>query len=174
MPSSPSTTRPNSVAGQATRRVLWWVIAIGLAVVALDQLSKWLVVRNWPGDTIEVTGFFNLVLLCNTGISFGLLPGESVLKPWILSFLALAVVVGLLIWIRGKRSHVLAAGSGLVAGGALGNVVDRVRLGCVIDFIDVHAGGWHWPAFNLADSAITVGVAVLLAHGLFFDAAEGK
>ena len=61
-----------------------------------------------------------------------------------------------------------------MVGGALGNVADRLRLGCVIDFLDLHAAGWHWPAFNVADSGITVGVALLLVHGLFFDAAEGK
>ncbi len=174
MSSSPSTTRPNSVAEQRVRRVLWSVVAIGLAVAALDQLSKWQVVRHWPGEVVEVTGFFNLVLLCNTGVSFGMLPGESVLKSWILSAFALAVVVGLLVWVRRKQGLWLVSSSGLVIGGALGNVVDRVRLGCVIDFIDVHAAGWHWPAFNLADSAITVGVALLLVHGLFFDAAESK
>ena len=174
MPYSLSTTRPSSVAGQRVRRILWWVVAIGLVVVALDQLSKWQVVQSLPAQGVEVTGFFNFVLVCNTGISFGLLPGDSPLKAWLLSGFALAVVVGLLIWVRNKDSRLLLAGCGLVVGGALGNVVDRLRIGCVIDFIDVHAVGWHWPAFNLADSAITVGVILLLVHGLFFDAPEGK
>ena len=162
------------MAGQRVRHILWWVVTIGLVVVALDQLSKWQVVRSLSAEVVEVTGFFNLVLVCNTGISFGLLPGDSAVKAWLLSAFALAVVVGLLIWVRSKDSQLLLAGCGLVVGGALGNVVDRVRIGCVIDFIDVHAAGWHWPAFNLADSAITVGVALLLVHGLFFDAPEGK
>ncbi len=174
MPYSLSTTRPNSVAGQRVRHIFWWVVAIGLVVVALDQLSKWQVVRSLSAEVVEVTGFFNLVLVCNTGISFGLLPGDSAVKAWLLSAFAVAVVVGLLIWVRSKDSRLLMAGCGLVVGGALGNVVDRVRIGCVIDFIDVHAAGWHWPAFNLADSAITMGVALLLVHGLFFDAPEGK
>ena len=165
------------MAGQRVRHILWWVVTIGLVVVALDQLSKWQVVRSLSAqvaDVVEVTGFFNLVLVCNTGISFGLLPGDSAVKAWLLSAFALAVVVGLLIWVRSKDSQLLMAGCGLVVGGALGNVVDRVRIGCVIDFIDVHAAGWHWPAFNLADSAITVGVILLLVHGLFFDAEESK
>lgn len=174
MPSSRSTTRPNSVGEARARTVVWWVLAIGLAVVALDQLSKWQIVRLLPAEPVEVTGFFNLVTVCNTGISFGLMPGDSVLKAWILSAFAVAVVAGLLIWVRRKESRLLIAGVGLVVGGALGNVVDRIRLGCVIDFLDVHAAGWHWPAFNLADSAITVGVAVLLAHGLFFEPTQGK
>lgn len=156
------------------RHVVWWAVAIGLVVITLDQLSKWQVVRLMPAEVVEVTGFFNLVLLCNTGISFGLWPGESAAKPWILSAFAVAVVIGLLIWVRRKDSLLLTAGCGLVVGGALGNVVDRLRLGCVIDFIDVHAAGWHWPAFNLADSAITVGVALLLVHGLFFEPTQGK
>jgi signal peptidase II len=168
------------VAGQRVRHILWWVATIGLVVVALDQLSKWQVVRSLSAQVaevvqgVEVTGFFNLVLVCNTGISFGLLPGDSAVKAWLLSAFALAVVVGLLIWVRSKDSQLLMAGCGLVVGGALGNVVDRVRIGCVIDFIDLHAAGWHWPAFNLADSAITVGVALLLVHGLFFDVQESK
>ena len=174
MPYSLSITRPSSVAGQRVRHILWWVVTIGLVVVALDQLSKWQVVRSLSAEVVEVTGFFNLVLVCNTGISFGLLPGDSAVKAWLLSAFALAVVVGLLIWVRSKDSQLLMAGCGLVVGGALGNVADRVRIGCVIDFIDVHAAGWHWPVFNLADSAITVGVALLLVHGLFFDAPEGK
>lgn len=174
MPSSPSTTRPNSVAVFRPRQVVWWAVAIGLAVVALDQLVKWLVLRHLPAQGVEVTGFFNLVLVCNTGISFGLLPGESPWKPWLLSAFAVAVVIGLLIWVRGKDSRLLTAGVGLVVGGALGNVVDRLRVGCVIDFLDLHAAGWHWPAFNLADSAITVGVALLLVHGLFFEPEQGK
>ena len=156
------------------RHILRWVAAIGLVVVVLDQLSKWLVVGRMPAQVVEVTGFFNLVLVCNTGISFGLLPGDSPVKAWLLSAFALAVVIGLLIWVRRKDSLLLTAACGLVVGGALGNVVDRLRIGCVIDFIDVHAAGWHWPAFNVADSAITVGVALLLVHGLFFDAQEGK
>jgi len=162
------------VAGQRVRHILWWVVAIGLVVAALDQVSKWQILQSLSGQGVEVTGFFNLVLVCNTGISFGLLPGDSPVKAWLLSAFALAVVVGLLIWVRGKDSQLLVAGCGLVVGGALGNVVDRLRIGCVIDFIDVHAAGWHWPAFNLADSAITVGVALLLVHGLFFDAQESK
>ena len=174
MPYGLSTTRPSSVAGQRVRYILGWVVAIGLVVVALDQLSKWQVVRSLPAQAVEVTGFFNLVLVCNTGISFGLLPGDSPLKAWLLSGVALAVVVGLLFWVHNKDSRLLVAGCGLVVGGALGNVVDRLRVGCVIDFLDVHAAGWHWPAFNVADSAITVGVALLLVHGLFFEVSEGK
>ena len=174
MPSSLLTTRQNSVAERRVRHIVRWVVLIAVLVVALDQASKWLILRSLPPEAVEVTGFFNLVLVCNTGISFGLLPGQSALKAWILSGFALAVVAGLLVWVRNKDSALLMAGCGLVVGGALGNVADRLRLGCVVDFLDLHAAGWHWPAFNLADSGITVGVTLLIVHGLFFDAGEGK
>ena len=177
MPSGLLTTPPNSAAGAGARRVLPWVAAIGLLVVALDQISKWQVVGGLtalPAPFVEVTGFFNLVLVCNTGISFGLLPGDSPVKAWLLSAFALAVVVGLMIWVRRKESRLLLVGTGLVVGGAIGNVIDRLRVGCVIDFLDFHVAGWHWPAFNVADSAITVGVVLLLVHGLFFESSDGK
>ena len=174
MPYSLSTARPNSVTGQRVRHLFRWVAAIAFVIIALDQLTKWQAVRDLSVAPVEVTGFFNLVLVCNTGISFGLLPGDSPLKAWLLSGFALAVVIGLLVWVRNKDSRLLVAGCGLVVGGALGNVIDRLRVGCVIDFLDFHAAGWHWPAFNVADSAITVGVGLLLVHGLFFEASEGK
>src|SRR5690606_9236152 len=90
----------------------------------------------------------------------------SPLGPWVLSGLALAVVVLLLVWLR-RVDHVLTAtGLGLIIGGALGNVIDRVRFGAVLDFLDFHAFGWHWPAFNVADSAISVGAVLLLVVAL--------
>ena len=162
------------MAGGRTRQILSWVGAIGFLVVALDQLSKWQILEHLMAPPQAVTGFFNLVLVCNTGISFGLLPGGSPWQPWLLSGFALAVAAGLLYWVRNKDSRLLTLGVGLVVGGALGNVVDRLRVGCVIDFLDFHLAGWHWPAFNVADSAITLGVVLLLVHGLFFEASEGK
>lgn len=168
--------RPNSRAGGDVRRVLSWTAAIALLVVALDQLSKWLILASGPalGEAWSVLPVLNIVQVCNRGISFGLLSGESAIKPWLLSGFALAVIVGLLIWVRNKAGPLPPLATGLVAGGAIGNVIDRIRFGCVVDFVDVHAGEWHWPAFNLADSAITLGVGVLIVHGLFLDAEESK
>jgi len=176
MRSSLSTTRPNSVAGGEARRILAWTVAIATLVVALDQLTKWIILASGPApaESWRVVAFLNIVNVCNPGISFGLFPGHSAIKPWILSGFAVAVVAGLLFWVRNKDGFLPMIATGLVAGGALGNVVDRVRLGCVVDFIDVHAAGWHWPAFNVADSAITLGVAFLIVHGLFFDEQEAK
>jgi signal peptidase II len=176
MPSSSSVSPPNSAGGTRPWSGLRPALALAAAVLALDLLTKWLILEvvMQPPRVIEVTGFLNLVLVENRGVSFGLFGGQGSWTIWAFSALALAIVVGLLVWLhrRGGVWHTLAVG--LICGGALGNVADRLRFGAVVDFVDVHAGSWHWPAFNLADSAITVGVAVLLVHGLFFDAHEGK
>ncbi|MFQ6018578.1 MAG: signal peptidase II [Kiloniellaceae bacterium] len=146
-------------------------MALGLAAAVLlfDQASKWAVLElvMQPPRVIEVTGFFNLVLTYNFGISFGIFGGQGAWKPLGLSALALAVVAALLYWLWRQPERLLAVAIGLVVGGALGNVIDRLRFSAVVDFLDFHLGDWHWPAFNLADSAITVGVVLLVFDGLF-------
>src|SRR6266853_165860 len=133
------------------------MLALGLAVAALaallDQVSK-LWVLQYFGESgcasrmMPVTSFFDLVLTCNRGVSF-----------WIFSVLAALVVIALVVWLFRVRSPLLAVAIGLVIGGAIGNVVDRLRLGAVVDFLYFHVGAWYWPAFNLADRAICLGVA---------------
>ncbi|HYB09883.1 MAG TPA: signal peptidase II [Alphaproteobacteria bacterium] len=144
-------------------------VAITLAVILLDQLSKWFIVERvmQPPRVIPLLPFLNLVLVFNRGISFGMLRGEESWAPWGLSALALAVVIWLFIWQRRAANRWISIAVGLIAGGALGNVVDRLFQQAVTDFIDFHWGEYHFPAFNLADSAINVGVAVLLAEALF-------
>ena len=137
-------------------------------VVALDQISKWWMVGLLlprGGRPVEIAPFFNLVEVWNRGMSFGLFNAAQM--PW--AFVAVALAISaLLVWWLGRAGRAWQALSiGLVLGGALGNVVDRVRFGAVFDFLDFHAAGWHWPAFNLADSAISVGVCLLLLDGLF-------
>ncbi len=153
-------------------------LALGVAavVILLDQLSKWLIlaVVMQPPRVIEVTGFFNLVLTFNTGVSFGLFSSESLVMPWVLSGLALAIVAFLLFWLRRHRRPLAAWSVGLIVGGAIGNVIDRVRFAAVVDFLDFHLAGWHWPAFNVADAGIVVGVGLLLIDGLFLDRDGGK
>lgn len=140
------------------------------AVVAGDQLSKsWIV--GYLADparlgTETLAPIFNLVLVRNRGVSFGLFNGDSAANSAIFSILAAAVVAGLLVWLWRARSVLIATAIGLIAGGAIGNVIDRLRLGAVTDFLDFHWGEWHFPAFNLADSAITVGVGLLVIDGL--------
>jgi signal peptidase II len=140
-------------------------LAIAGLVVVLDQLTKWAIL-TWLDRAIALTPFFNLVVVWNRGVSFGMFDSASRLGPWILSGLALAVVVLLLGWLRRVAHPLTSAGLGLIIGGAIGNVLDRVRFGAVIDFLDFHALGWHWPAFNVADSAIFVGAVLLLVDGL--------
>ena len=121
-----------------------------------------------PPRVVEVTGFFNLVLTYNTGVSFGLFGGAAApWKPWALGGLALAVSAGLLYWLAREPERLLGLAVGLIVGGALGNALDRAHQPGVVDFLDFHLAGWHWPAFNLADSTIFLGVAVLIIDGLF-------
>lgn len=138
------------------------------AVIVLDQLSKWWILGLMdPPREIALAPFFNLVLAWNRGVSFSLFHSGAAYAPYVLSAVALAVVAGLLWWLRRMERPLPILAIGLVVGGALGNVIDRLRYGAVVDFLDVHAAGWHWPAFNLADSAITLGVAGLVIDGLF-------
>ena len=150
------------------RNLIW---AVAAAATLADQGSKALIVRILPpGRSIAVIpGFFDLTLVTNTGGVFGLLRDvEGVWRGLLFSVVPLAVVA--FVFGYGWR---LPAGRawartalGLILGGALGNLVDRLRLGHVIDFLDAYAGPYHWPAFNLADSGICVGVAMLLVEGL--------
>ena len=148
-------------------------LALGLglaaAVVVVDQLSKWWIVERvmQPPRVIPVTPFFNLVMGWNRGVSFGMFNWDSAASAWVFSALALAIVALLLVWMARDDRASCAAALGVVIGGALGNVVDRVRFGAVADFLDFHAFGLHWPAFNAADSAISLGALALLADALF-------
>lgn len=138
--------------------------AIGMGVaLALDQATKWLVTTLYvPPGGVEFTPFLNLVFWRNPGVTFGLFDGHGELGRWILTALALAITVALAIWLRRTERRLGAVALGLVMGGALGNVVDRVRVGAVTDFIDLHLAGRHWPAFNIADVAVVTGVVILL------------
>ncbi len=142
---------------------------VAAAVVLVDQLSKWWIAARImdPPRAIEITGFLTLVLAHNRGVSFGLLDTDSALAPWLFSGLALGIVAVLVYWLAGMRRRWPAVAIGLMIGGAVGNVIDRLRLGAVVDFLDFHWADLHWPAFNAADSALTVGVAMLLVDGLF-------
>jgi signal peptidase II len=140
-------------------------LLLALVIILADQASKAMVLAM-VDEPVVVTPFFNLVLVWNRGVSFGMLDSGGIGTPWLLSGLALAVVVALVLWLRRVDQKLTAIGLGLVIGGALGNVIDRIRFGAVFDFLDFHLAGYHWPAFNVADSAIVIGAAVLLADGL--------
>ena len=142
------------------------------ATVVVDQAVKQLLqlyLRDAQGGDRIVTvidGFFRLVTVWNRGVSFGLMSGDRALPPWILSGIAVAVCIGLFIWLRRTDQTLTGWGIGLVMGGAIGNVIDRARWGAVFDFADFHVGQWHWPAFNVADSAIVVGVGLMLLDSI--------
>jgi len=145
-------------------------LAAAAAVVVLDQLSKAAVLNFFagdaPGSRDSVTPFFNLALTYNRGMSFGLFNNGPGLNALFFSLVATAIVAVLVYWLGRAASRFLAIAIGLIIGGAVGNVIDRIRLGAVVDFLDFHIGYWHWPAFNLADSAICIGVAAMLLDGL--------
>lgn len=144
-------------------------IITGLAVLAADQASKWWILHrvDLPGlRQIVLLPVLNLTMVWNRGVTFGLLTGSGRWNALILSALAIAVVVALGIWLRRAESRLTAIALGAIAGGAVGNIADRLRFGAVVDFIDAHAGAWHWYVFNVADAAIVCGVAALLLDGL--------
>jgi lipoprotein signal peptidase len=144
-------------------------LALAAVVLILDQASKWWIleiVRLPEVGRIEVTPFMNLTMVWNRGITFGLLAGDAWWHPWALAGIALAVAAALVVWLARAPDRWTALAIGLVLGGAIGNVIDRLRFGAVADFIHLHAFGWHWYVFNVADSAIVIGVGLLLAHAL--------
>jgi signal peptidase II len=146
----------------------WRWFALSAAIVAADQLTKWLVLGYFENryPRVELTGFFNLVLVFNKGAAFSLFAQAAGWQtPLLAAFaLAAAVIVSVLI-VRNPGRGLLCLGLALILGGALGNLIDRLRFGHVVDFLDFHALGWHWPAFNVADSAISVGAVILILEG---------
>jgi signal peptidase II len=170
---------------------------IALDIFILDQLTKWYILEyfirkevqpnaapagliEWltdaparlpAGTSIELLPFFNLTMVWNEGISFGMFQGSGV---WILVSLSLAITVIFSIWLTRAQGWLQAISLALVIGGAVGNVLDRLRFGAVADFFDFHVMGWHYPAFNIADCAIVVGIALLVLDGIFFEPKRAK
>lgn len=165
------------------------LIGFGLIIdiIILDQISKWFILESifkpqmgleplgffdWirstarlPFITLEYTSFFNLTMVWNEGISFGLFQSGN---PWPLIIMALTISSIFSVWLCRAKSWVEAISLSLVIGGAIGNIIDRLHFGAVADFFDFHIMGWHYPAFNIADSAITIGIVILVANSLFF------
>lgn len=140
-------------------------LGIAVAVILLDQLTKALILGALQlGESRSVTSFFNLVRVHNTGAAFSFLAGASGWQRWFFVGLALLVIGVLVAWLRRlpRGEGRLALALALILGGAAGNLIDRVLYGHVIDFIDLYYRDWHWPTFNIADSAITIGAALLL------------
>ena len=142
-------------------------LIVASVVIALDHATKWWVVTIFmnPPRVVDVWPFFNVVMVWNRGVTFGLLDDTPYWGQWAFIGLSLAIVAILLLWLHRSETRWQAAAIGLIIGGALGNVIDRVHYGAVADFLDFYVGSYHWPAFNIADAAITLGVTVM-----FFDA----
>lgn len=157
---------------------------VAVVALVLDQVTKeWVMTALLPclsgpagpgcavvSPAIEVTGFFNLVTAWNFGVSFSMFYSQHDLMPYMLSVMAILISGALLWWGRANDRLLAAVATGMVVGGAIGNVIDRLRYGAVADFLDFHVAGWHWPAFNVADCCIVVGVGLLLIDGLFSEA----
>lgn len=158
------------------RRFTIWMIVAGL-VVAADQLTKWLIVERVPlYSKIPVTSFFNITHQENPGAAFSFLADAGGWQRWFFTGLAVLVSLFIVRWLwtlRSERQPVLGSGLALVLGGAVGNLIDRLHLGHVIDFIQVLIAGWPFPSFNVADAAISVGAGLLIIDALFFST-DGK
>jgi lipoprotein signal peptidase len=141
---------------------------VALGVMVADQTSKAWILSVLPQQAhpLELLPVLDLTLTWNRGITFGLFNGQDTISAVLLVAVALAVVAALVVWLRRAESPLVAAAIGAIAGGAIGNVVDRVRFGAVVDFIHAHIGDWQWYVFNVADAAIVCGVATLVLDGL--------
>jgi len=139
------------------------IYLIPVLIILLDQFTKVLILGNISEHTVvAVMPCFNLFLTFNKGVSFSLLSSDSAYAPYLLSAFALVVSLCLLYWLKKEKDNLCRVGLALILGGALGNVIDRIRFGAVVDFLDFYVGDYHWPAFNVADSAICIGVALIL------------
>lgn len=143
---------------------------VATVIFVFDWWSKACVLQNsdlLAGKAIELTSFFNLVLVYNRGVSFGMFAGHN--QPLLLVVISSAIVLVLLAWLFRNQALMVALAIGSIIGGALGNIVDRLRYGAVVDFLDFHLAGLHWPAFNIADSFVFIGVVVLCIYSMFFE-----
>lgn len=148
-------------------------LLFALLLIVIDQITKNLIVMYLYEGQKEILPFFNLVHVWNRGISFGLFNHDHS-GAWLLVGLSLVITTFFFIWLKRVDHKPLALAIGAVIGGALGNVIDRIRFQAVVDFLDFHVGDWHYPAFNVADSAIVLGIAFIVLDSLFFEPKRHK
>lgn len=154
--------------------MLKW-LALSLLAVVLDQASKWVVDSSMQlYQSIPLVPYFNLTYVRNTGAAFSFLSEAGGWQRWFFAGLAVVISIVITVWLARLKQHEtwLAVALSLVLGGAIGNLIDRLAYGYVIDFLDVYYQTWHWPAFNIADSAITLGVLLMLLES--FDLVGSK
>lgn len=174
-PMKPEGKEVSEVADRPNRRFIAWMV-VALVIVAADQATKWAIVE-WVDlyDKVPINSFLNITHQQNTGAAFSFLAGAGGWQRWFFVVLASIVSAVLVVWlwrIRTEGPLVLMAGLSLVLAGAVGNLIDRARLGYVTDFIQVWFGNWPFPSFNVADSAISVGAALLIIDALFLSGRE--
>ncbi len=155
---------PNSWRGK-----YFWLAVIAGGIVIADQVTKYIILREvgLHASIPVIPGFFHITHIQNPGGAFGFLANQSAMVRGILFLFVSTLAVGLVLWFYHKTPPThrwLAAGFALIVGGAIGNLIDRVRFGKVVDFLDFFIRGWHWPAFNVADSAITIGITIFIIH----------
>lgn len=151
-----------------------WLI-LSAVIIAADQWSKLLILDTLQlHESIAVTSFFNLTLAFNEGAAFSFLADAGGWQRWFFTAVALIASVVLFIWLwrTPRKQWGLSLSLSLILGGALGNVIDRIQYGYVVDFLDVYVKAWHWPAFNIADMAISIGAVLLLIDAWFFTEPE--
>jgi len=158
------------------RFVIWMIVAV--VIVIADQLTKWAIVEWVPlYDKIPLNTFINLTHQKNPGAAFSFLADAGGWQRWFLAVLASAVSIVIVVWLwrlRNEGQNILTAGLTLVLGGAIGNLIDRILLGHVTDFIQVLFGSWAFPSFNVADASISVGAALLIIDALFFSGRQER
>lgn len=172
---------------------IYYIFTIFIALL-IDQISKWMVTEmimrsaqkkgdpvfffEWLADppsgkleymSFEILPFYNIVMVWNYGVSFGLFNNHSSENALLLSGVAVIIAFFLILWMLDTPYKYVGLALAMTVGGALGNVVDRMRFGAVIDFIDIHVAGYHWPAFNVADSCVVIGILFVIVHALFFE-----
>jgi signal peptidase II len=158
------------------RFIIWMIVAV--VIVIVDQLTKWAIIEWVPlYDRIPLNTFINLTHQKNSGAAFSFLADAGGWQRWFLAVLASAVSIVIVVWlwrIRNEEQNILTAGLALVLGGAIGNLIDRILLGHVTDFIQVLFGSWAFPSFNVADAGISVGAALLIVDALFFSGRQER
>jgi len=143
-----------------------WYLLLALAVLIADQITKWWAQMSLPmAQPIKVTDFLNWFLIYNPGAAFSFLSQAGGWQRWFFTVIGIVAAI-VIIWLLQKNTHdrPFCLALSLILGGAIGNVIDRLLYGAVVDFIDVHYDGWHWPAFNVADSAISIGATLIVIN----------
>jgi len=188
--------QPQQPPTQSAGLRLFSIVMIFIVIIS-DQITKWmtteLIMRpEQGGDSLdflewittfpskvsyhqfEVLPFYNIVMVWNYGVSFGMFNHQSAENALLLSGIAVVISFILLVWMFASTDKYASLGLALAIGGAFGNIIDRVRFGAVIDFMDIHAYGFHWPAFNVADSCIVVGIGIVIIQAVFFEKKPDK